>query len=420
MIDIQDKKDCCGCSACAQRCPKHCITMIEDREGFLYPSIDLVQCIDCGLCEKVCPEINQNERRLPIDVYAAKNLDETIRMNSSSGGIFTILAEKVIDEGGVVFGVGFNKHWEAAHSYTETKEGLKNFRMSKYVQSIVGNTFSEAESFLKKGRKVLYSGTPCQIAGLKRYLRKEYDNLFTIDFICHGTPSPGVFRWYLAEECIRIVSKKDKFSKFSSQSIPSIPKVDVIANTCGLEINDIRFRDKKEGWKKFSFTLNLSKKTTTGEKEKVLISSTLDTNTFLRGFLSDFYLRPSCHDCPAKCLKGGSDITIGDFWGIQDLKPEFDDDKGVSVLLINSNKALETVQKLSIQKLRMDYNSVSTYNSALELSVCLKPSRNHFYKSTTIGFDNTIKKLTHVGCLRKMKNLIVRILRKLYSLLKRH
>ena len=183
MICLQDKKDCCGCSACVQRCPKQCIKMEEDNEGFLYPLVDKNKCIDCGLCEKVCPVINQSEERWPLNVYAAKNHDDVIRQTSSSGGVFTLLAYNTIDKGGVVFGASFNKYWEVAHSYAETREGISAFRGSKYVQSIIGDTFKQAEGFLKQGREVLFSGTPCQVAALRIFLRKEYNNLITVDFI---------------------------------------------------------------------------------------------------------------------------------------------------------------------------------------------------------------------------------------------
>ena len=202
MIQLMHKEDCCGCSACVQICPRHCIEMKENLEGFLYPLVDSHSCIECHLCEKVCPVLNQNDSIRPLKVCATKNPDEQIRMKSSSGGVFSILAESVIAAGGVVFGAGFNEHWAVVHSYTETKEGLSAFRMSKYLQSVVGNTYKEVQAFLKQGRLVLYSGTPCQIAGLKLFLRKDYDNLLTVDFICHGVPSPGVFRWYLTEETI--------------------------------------------------------------------------------------------------------------------------------------------------------------------------------------------------------------------------
>ena len=208
MINIQDKKDCCGCAACVQRCPKQCISLQEDSEGFLYPMVDASLCIDCGLCEKVCPIIHQADQRTPLGVYAAKNPDEAVRMQSSSGGVFTMLAERVLAEGGVVFGARWDERWEVVHDYVETAEGLAQFRGSKYVQSKIGRTFQQTESFLKQGRQVLFSGTPCQIAGLKNYLRKEYDNLLAVDFICHGVPSPGVFRTYLQEEINETFARK--------------------------------------------------------------------------------------------------------------------------------------------------------------------------------------------------------------------
>ena len=167
MIRIIDKKDCCGCHACSNVCPKQCISMQLDEEGFLYPIVDTQKCIDCGLCENVCPIINRGKSRSPINVFAAKNNNEEIRIKSSSGGIFTLLAEKIIIEGGVVFGAKFDKNWDVKHGYTETIEGLAAFRGSKYVQSQIEDNYQKAEKFLKQGRKVLFSGTPCQIAGLK-------------------------------------------------------------------------------------------------------------------------------------------------------------------------------------------------------------------------------------------------------------
>lgn len=161
MISILDKKDCCGCGACVQSCPKQCISLTEDDDGFLYPIINLSFCVDCGLCTKVCPIQCLSISREPLAVYAAKNKDEQIRLESSSGGIFTLLAEHIIDEGGVVFGARFNTKWEVIHSYTDNKEGIRAFRGSKYVQSNIGNCYEIARSFLKQGRKVLFSGTPC-------------------------------------------------------------------------------------------------------------------------------------------------------------------------------------------------------------------------------------------------------------------
>lgn len=172
MIKIIETKNCCGCAACVLRCPKQCITMHEDEEGFLYPHVDEVSCIDCGLCEKICPVINQDAECIPLHTYAAKNKNEAQRLRSSSGGIFVLLAEHIISEGGVVFGARFDANWEVEHGYAETWDELAPFMRSKYVQSRIGNTYQEAEAFLKAGRKVLFTGTSCQIAGLKKFCAK--------------------------------------------------------------------------------------------------------------------------------------------------------------------------------------------------------------------------------------------------------
>lgn len=247
MIHITDKQDCCGCNSCVQCCPKSCITMCEDEEGFLYPEVDENVCVDCGLCEKVCPVLHQAEDRKPLAVYAAKNKNEEIRRQSSSGGVFTALAEEVIKDGGVVFGARFDEHWEVKHDYTETVEGLSIFRGSKYVQSRIEDCYQKVEQFLRAGRKVLFSGTPCQVAGLKLFLRKEYNYLLTVDFICHGVPSPGVWREYLKEETARECGRKN-----SVLSHPDIKDQDAL-------IESILFRDKCLGWKKYSFALRASR-----------------------------------------------------------------------------------------------------------------------------------------------------------------
>lgn len=209
MLQITDKSKCCGCNACVQRCPKQCIVMYKDREGFLYPVIDTAVCIDCGLCEKVCPVLNQNNARKPLQVFAAKNKNEIQRLYSSSGGIFILLAEQTIQNGGVVFGARFDQNWEVEHCYAETIEELQPLMRSKYVQSRIANTYKEVEAFLRHGRRVLFVGTSCQIAGLHKFLRKDYDNLLTVDFICHGVPSPGVWYKYL-EEIIRDKSSRSE------------------------------------------------------------------------------------------------------------------------------------------------------------------------------------------------------------------
>lgn len=391
MIDIKEKNGCCGCNACVQRCPKSCITMREDNEGFLYPEVDREVCIDCGLCEKVCPVIHQGEKRKPLAVYAVKHKDDKIRLSSSSGGAFTALAESVIDEDGVVFGAKFDEDWLVFHDYTDTKEGLVAFRGSKYVQSRIGDSFKKAEYFLKAGRKVLFSGTPCQIAGLKRFLRKEYDNLLTVDFICHGVPSPGVWREYLKEETARQCGGKN-----SVLSHPNIKERDA-------RIESISFRDKRLGWKKYSFALTLSVPNGHGAKNTVLLSEPLNKNIFLRGFLTDLYLRPSCHACPAKSFKSGSDITISDFWGGQSIIPEWNDDKGISVMFLHKEIKSVGNNSLFLKKLET-YKQRSLFRSAK------KTIRRKFYFSLRDSVSVKVRLLEKPVVLnRKLKVVIYQI-----------
>lgn len=367
MIHIDDKKDCCGCEACAQCCPKRCISMQEDGEGFLYPRVDHSLCIDCGLCEKVCSVLHQDTPSEPLTVYAAKNPDDEVRRASSSGGIFTLLAESVLAENGVVFGARFDKDWNVVHDYTESKKGLGAFRGSKYVQSRTGETFNQAERFLKAGRKVLFSGTPCQIMGLKRYLRKEYDNLLTVDFVCHGVPSPLVWRKYIEETLVR-----------QDEKIQFRPTLNHLFSDEMPLIEGISFRDKCLGWKKFSFALTLSKVTTAGEKNTVSLSSIFYDNAYMQAFLANLTLRPSCHACPAKCGRSGSDVTLGDFWGIEKIAPELDDDRGCSLLIINNPGVKGKLQKEGCLLAEYPISEVIPYNPSVAYSVDMPNNRDFF------------------------------------------
>lgn len=341
MIDVKDKHQCCGCTACVQRCPKQCISLKEDEEGFLYPNVEINDCIDCGLCEKVCPVINQAEPNKPLNVFAAINTNEDIRMSSSSGGIFTALAEIILDEKGVVFGARFNENWEVIHDYSETKEGLVSFRGSKYVQSRIGETYNHIEHLLKDGRKVLFSGTPCQVAALHLFLRHEYENLLTVDIICHGVPSPKLWREYLN----------------SITSLSSIRKISM--------------KDKSTGWRQYKITI---------EEESSQLSELATKNKYLLAFSQNLSLRPSCYNCPAKAGKSLSDITLGDFWGVEEILPEMDDNRGTSFICANSFKGLEIVSKLQVKKISADYTTSVPFNICLERS-CQEPmKRQSFWK----------------------------------------
>lgn len=346
MINITNKQDCCGCGACVQKCPKHCISLNEDSEGFLYPQVDIATCIDCGLCEKACPVQNPAETRTPLQVLAAINNDEKIRMESSSGGIFTLLAEKVINQGGVVFGARFDEDWQVTLDYTKTIEGLATFRGSKYVQARTDETYKLCEQFLNAGRKVLFTGSPCQIAGLHHYLRKQYDNLTTCDFVCHGVPSPKVWRLYLKE----------------------------VIDGANRSITDIKFRNKDNGWKAFNFKLAFdeSSQTTT-------LSSCHRDNLFMRAFLSDMILRPSCYDCKAKQGRSMSDITIADFWGINNSHPEMDDDKGTGLILIHTTKGQKAIDWTLTKFIETKYDEATPYNNGLKPSVPAHRNRTRFF-----------------------------------------
>lgn len=363
MINIKEKKNCCGCGACVQKCSMQSISLKEDNEGFLYPFVNYETCIDCGICEKVCPVINKNESRGPLNVYAAINPNEEERMKSSSGGIFSMLADFVLREGGVVFGARFDNNWNVLHDFSETKEGIKKFRGSKYIQSRIGETYIQTRDFLKEGRMVLYSGTPCQIAGLKSFLGKEYDNLLTIDIICHGVPSYKVFLKYLREDVI---------SKYKFYNIKSV-----------------NFRDKIFGWKKYSLRFELG-----NDSQKIKsIKSHLLKNPFLRGFRNNVYLRPSCYECPFKKNNSGSDMTLGDLWGICDMNIGLkDDDKGISVVLTNTKKSLRIFDQQNATATIIDYNKVVHHNPALISSALMSDFRESFFSNIDAPFDTLINK----------------------------
>lgn len=305
MIKIADKTQCCGCEACAQKCPKHCISMLSDNEGFYYPTIDVDSCIDCDLCEKVCPVINRFEpNTIEPECYACRHKNQDIVNKSSSGGIFTSLAEYVISQGGVVFGARFTEDWMVVHDYAEDLEGLIKFRGSKYIHSVMNNSYQQAESFLKADRLVLFTGTPCQIAGLNHFLRKMYHNLISVDLICHSISSPLVWRRYLDH----ILLKHNKKA-----------------------IGFITFKDKSEGWKRYGLKI-------VDDGGTILMRGAHQNNLYMRGFLSNLYTKPSCSQCPARNYTSGSDITIGDCWGLDQYHPQNDDDKGMSVALLLTDK----------------------------------------------------------------------------------
>ena len=391
MITVKGKKDCCGCHACASVCAKHCITMQEDSEGFLYPVVDTSTCTDCGLCEKVCPVIHQSASVAPQATYIAINRDEEMRLQSSSGGIFTLLAEQIITEGGVVFGARFDEDWSVIHAWTDTVEGLAAFRGSKYVQSRIGDTYSEARAFLLQGRKVLFSGTPCQIAGLKKFLRKEYNNLLTVDFICHGVPSPGVWQRYLRELREELRAERGVGKNTVPSSMDELPV-----------ITGISFRDKTNGWKKFGFLLRYAASeaasnsvSASAMKEEKEFLQPFPENPFMQGFLADVYLRPSCYACPAKSGKSGSDITIADAWGMDNFAGEHDDDKGACYVLENTDGGRIMMGTLQFEFHSLDLEKIKLYNPSYLSSVKLRSKRRKFFRMYVKYKSKTIEEILH-------------------------
>lgn len=385
MINITDKQNCCGCYACYNICPQKCISMQPDEEGFWYPVVDIEKCTDCGLCEKVCPVINKNVTNNNSAAYACINKDDNIRQQSSSGGMFTVIAEKVIANNGAVFGAGFDSDFNVVHSWTDSLDGLSNFRGSKYVQSCIGNTYKQVRDFLKQGRQVLFTGTPCQIAGFKSYLDKDYENLVCIDIVCHGVPSPLVWAKY--------VDFREKIS--------------------GSRAERIAFRRKNCGWKLYSVSFSFENDTEYSQK--------LTEDIFMQGFLRNIYLRPSCYACSFKTLNRQSDLTLADFWGIQNVLPRFDDDKGTSLILINSQKGnamfSSVVDKVDYEK--VDINQAILYNSSAVKSVDYNPKRDMFFQelSSSEDISQLIAKYTKVSFPRKVymkvRRLLSRIKRKL-------
>ena len=348
---MNHKSECCGCTACQQICPVQCIVMTSDEEGFLYPKINEGQCIGCRKCEVVCPIQSPPLVKGNTQTYVGYAQSEEIRRQSSSGGIFSLAAEYVLKRGGAVFGAAFDDSLAVHHICVESEEDLDKLRGSKYVQSSLENTYAQAEEYLIDGRWVLFSGTACQIAGLKNYLGKEYDRLLTIDVLCHGVPSPKIWKLYLEEQERKYNSK----------------------------ITSIQFRDKKLGWKLFSIRIQFEN----GREYAVPFTK----DKFMNLFLGNIDLRPSCYDCRFKAFPRPSDMTIGDCWGIEHHLPELDDDLGTSVILVHSAKGERLFkairERLTVKEAALD--SVLPKTADSRRSVEMHPNRKQFWADVQLG-----------------------------------
>lgn len=371
------RTECCGCYACYNVCPVKCILMKKNEEGFYYPYVEKDKCIQCKQCESACPMEIQVENGFQKQVFAAYSVDENKRMNSSSGGIFPVLAEFVLQQKGIVFGATFNSKFEVEHRGIDDKKELILMQGTKYVQSQIKKSFLSAKSNLDKGKLVLFTGSPCQIAGLKKFLGKDYDNLITQDIICHGVPAPGVWQEFL--ECRR----KDKAS----------------------EIKDILFRDKEESWEEYSLKIDYENGETYRKKRR--------EDSYLLGFLDDIYLRKSCYNCKFKGGSRLSDFTLGDFWGIEKVFPDMHDDKGTSVLVVNTTKGAEILNEIQdrLYLKKSDLNTIEIYNPSYNTSVTEPIGREKFYKHYgKRSFDKGIKKVMQQPFLKRCKSVIYSML----------
>lgn len=374
--------DCFGCKACVQVCAVEAIVGNIDREGFWYPNIDIGACVKCSVCHHVCPSSGFVFKKLPETqrVFACVNIDEQVLLSSSSGGVFRALAHHVLHNDGVVFGAMYDVSFSVLHGCAVDEASVIKFSGSKYVQSDIGNTYTMAEDYLRKGKAVLFSGTPCQIAGLYGYLRRDYDSLITVDFVCHGVPSPLIFEQYINYQTGLHKAK----------------------------ITNIRFKDKRKGWLRPSLVIDFS-----------------NGDSYIKLLTEDIYIklwsglniisRPACHSCPyAKTLRE-SDVTIGDFWGIQNSMPDFFDEQGTSLVIVNSHKGEIAIAAISGFMRQRETTIETAMQWNLSAPTPVGANRQEFFTDfCTKGFEYAAHKYT--TRLPLYRRAINRFARKLRSL----
>ena len=300
-------KKCCGCNACLNICPQNAISVKENEQGFLYPCIDKEKCTHCGLCEKICPVVNPDFSNTKHPECFAAMAEDELRKKSSSGAIFPVLAKYVIENGGYVCGAAYTEDFSVEHVIINNEKDLARLKGSKYIQSNIKDCFSKIKDILKTGKQVLFTGSPCQVAGLKNFLQKDYENLFCVDLLCHGVPSVKIFQKYLKE-------------MFPDE-----------------KIEEYTFRDKSQGWHTYYSKIK-------SDINQHFVHMT--DNSYVKGFLYNLFLRESCYKCPFATIPRQGDITIGDFWGIENYDITLDDDKGTSVVLINNRKGQDFFKKI--------------------------------------------------------------------------
>lgn len=377
MVDTKEYKDCSGCTACVSVCSAQCIKMESDALGFKHPVINHEDCINCGICDTICERSTEKIAYSTVPkAYGAYVLDENLRQCSSSGGVFSALAENVIDNGGVVFGAALNSDFRGiSHIKVETKEELSKLRGSKYMQSNLDGIFPSVKGSLDSGVKVMFSGTPCQVDGLRTFLRKEYDNLFCVDIICHGVPSTVVWKKYCDE----------------------------IEASEGEKIESVNFRDKKKSWSEYGVSFHMKTRE---------VYHTFKNDSFMRLFLKNYILRPSCYACSHKGINRNSDITLGDFWGIQKIMPEMTDDKGTSLVFVHTQKGCELFESVADRLIIKETDAVESanYNSAMTVSVKIPERVDEFWQDyDRMSVRNLAEKYDRIDRKTKIKQVIKKI-----------
>ena len=357
-VNIVKKEHCYGCFACENICPVDAIAMTLDDEGFLYPSVDPDKCINCSQCVRVCPSLKQSEINKVKNVYAGYARDNHEHMTSSSGGFFSVLAREVLKQNGVVFGAAYDDDMSVKHICIDNVNDLYRLKGSKYLQSRIEDTYNTCKKYLEAGRIVLFSGVPCQIGGLRTFLNKDYTNLICIDLICHGVPSPAVWKRYLAE-------------RYRNEKV--------------IRIN---FRDKSEGVSNARITYDLENGTKDSERYK--------DSVYVHGFLSNFYIRPSCFNCGYKGTSRTSDITLGDFWSIKEFHPEMNGDYGTSAIIIHTQKGQQWFDAVrdQLEICNATMKEAATWNESITEPAKKEIYRSRFYETcNTDTLDHVIEKL---------------------------
>lgn len=385
-MDLCKCELCTGCTTCASTCPKQCIQMIADDEGFLRPAVDEMKCVKCGACQRACPILHPVACDNKTVAYAAIHKDESIRMESTSGGVFSLLCQWIFDRGGFVFGAAYANDFSVEHRCVRSMDELTILRTAKYAQSRIGNSFQDVKQYLNDGKWVLFSGTPCQVGGLRAFLGKEYERLVLVDLVCHGVPSPAVW----------------------SQYIDYRSKMDAL----GTAPTTINLRSKETGWPGYSVNF--------GYESGAHYSVKRSKDPFMRCFVGNLCLRPSCYDCQFKGISRASDFTLGDYWGVWSQLPDYNDGKGTSIVLIHSEKGRKIWPELGRQMRlqQVDAAHCMDENESALVSAVLPENRADFMaRYANADFENLVEELLPPSMTEHCSSLFCRMLHKFMRLL---